>query len=138
MPLKTVLFCSQKDALARPAWPGWTVISVTNAIASPVELKDGWEHVLRLAFDDVDTPMEPYIMFSEPQARNIIEFAAMCHSEGIEGILIHCYAGISRSSAIAKWIADRYQLPFDDKYFEYNQHVYMTLREEQMLIGFEG
>jgi predicted protein tyrosine phosphatase len=137
MALRTVLFCSQKVAQARPAWSGWAVISVTSAIASPADLQEGWAHILRLAFDDIDIHEEPYILFSEQQARNVIKFAAMCHSEGIEGILVHCAAGISRSAAIAKWIADRYQLPFNDNYMLYNKHVHTTLREEHMLEGFE-
>jgi len=135
MSLRTVLFCSQKEAQARAAWPGWAVISVTSAIASPADLQEGWTHVLRLAFDDIDVPEEPYVLFSEQQARSVIEFAAMCHGEKIEGILVHCSAGISRSAAIAKWIADRYQLPFNDKYMLYNKHVHTTLREERMLEG---
>lgn len=53
MPLRTVLFCNQKVAQARPAWAGWAVISVTSAIAAPADLQEGWAHILRLAFDDM-------------------------------------------------------------------------------------
>ena len=136
MPLKTVLFCSQKDAQARAAWPNWAVISVTSASTYPASLHDGWAYVLRLEFDDIDMPEEPFTMFSEQQARDVIEFAKMCHGEGVEGILVHCHAGVSRSAAIAKWIADRYQLPFPNKYMLYNKHVHTTLREEHMITGF--
>lgn len=136
MPLSTVLFCSQKEAQERPAWPQWAVISITGSCTYPADLKDGWERVLRLEFDDIDTPEEPYQMFTEQQARDVIEFVQDCTQSGIDGILVHCHAGVSRSAAIAKWIAERYLLPFPSGYMLYNKHVFKVLREEHMLVGF--
>lgn len=136
MPLTTVLFCSQQSACERAAWPGWSVISITGACSNPANLQAGWKRVLRLEFDDIDTEEEPYILFSEQQGREVIEFANFAATNGTEGILVHCYAGVSRSAAVAKWIADRYQLPFPDKYMLYNKHVYKVLREEHMLVGY--
>ena len=136
MPLSTVLFCSKKDASARPAWPGWVVISINDSCSYPVNLKPGWERVLRITFDDIDVEQEPYQMFSAEQAREVIEFVQDCTLSGIDGILVHCNAGISRSAGIAKWIAERYLLPFPSGYSLYNKHVYRTLREEHMLVGF--
>ncbi len=40
-----------------------------------------------------------------------------------EGIVVHCRAGISRSAAVSKWIAETYQLPFDHDYQHYNKLV---------------
>jgi len=47
----------------------------------------------------------------------------------VEGIMVHCKAGISRSAAVAKWIAEIYQLPFNHAYDYYNKHVYKMLSE---------
>lgn len=136
MPLSTVLFCSQKEAQARPACPSWAVISITGSCTYPTNLKDGWERVLRLEFDDIDIEEEPYQMFTEQQAREVIAFVQDCTLCGIDGILVHCHAGVSRSAAVSKWIADRYLLPFPSSYMLYNKHVYKVLREEHMLIGY--
>lgn len=100
--MRTVLFCSQKEAQARPAWPNWAIISITDYRTYPASLKEGWQRVLRLEFDDIDQPEEPYQMFTEQQAREVIEFVQDCTGSGIDGILVHCHAGVSRSAAVAK------------------------------------
>lgn len=137
MPLQTVLFCSQKAAQDRQPWGGWSIISITNSGDAPANLKEGWAQVLRLEFDDIDAEEEPLTLFSEQHARCVIQFVRECHKKEIEGILVHCMAGVSRSAAVAKWIADRYQLPFNEKYMLYNKHVHKVLREEHMLEGFK-
>ena len=134
MPLQTVLFCSQKVAQDRQPLNGWAMISITNSGDARTNLKDGWEQVLRLEFDDIDTAEEPFALFSEQHARCVIQFAHQCHKEKIEGILVHCTAGVSRSAAVAKWIADCYQLPFNEKYMLYNKHVHKVLRDEYIVI----
>jgi predicted protein tyrosine phosphatase len=140
MPLKNIMFCSKKEAEQKAAWSDWAVISITCPYTHPARLKEGWHSILRLEFDDIDVPEEPCQMFSEQQAREIIAFAQDLQNADrrCTGVLVHCTAGISRSAAIAKWLADRYQLPFPEKYSLYNKLVYQVLREEQMLIGFEG
>jgi len=55
--------------------------------------------------------------------------AALRDSHEVEGVLVHCHAGISRSAAVAKWIAEKYELPYPERYMLYNKHVYRTLRE---------
>jgi len=135
MPLSTVLFCSRKEIQARPAWPNWAVISVNDTCTYPANLKPGWERVLRLTFDDIDAEQEPYQLFSAEQGREVIEFVKDFTLSGGDGILVHCNAGISRSAAIAKWVAERYRLPFPNSYNLYNKHVFNTLREEHILIG---
>lgn len=145
MTLRLVTFESRAKAEARPGWSDWAVISISEPASSegPANLRDGWFEVLRLEFHDItepdwrDNPAEPYVLFNEQQARVIIGFVRRCNDEGVAGILVHCKAGVSRSAAVAKWIADRYQLSFPREYELFNRHVYMTLREEHMLIGFE-
>lgn len=140
MSLKHVMFCSQKDAEKKASWGDWAVISVTSSCTYPANLKNGWWNVLRLEFDDIDIHEDPYQMFNEKHAREIIAFVRRCHESGGEctGILVHCTAGISRSAAIVMWISDRYRLPFTLGYSLYNKLVYQILREEHMLTGFEN
>jgi hypothetical protein len=72
-------------------------------------------------------------MCGEFHARAIIEFVTRCNDEKVEGILVHCYAGISRSAAVAKWVSERHGQSFPAEYAEYNKHVYTTLLEEHLL-----
>ena len=145
MGLEHTIFCSRKKAEARPGWSDWAVISISEPEPSntllygPAQLQTGWGQILRLEFHDIDEPEEPYILFTEKQAREIIQFVRECDEpdSGITGILVHCRAGISRSAAISMWIAEKYELPFAHGYSLYNKRVYQILREEALLIGFE-
>ena len=129
--LKNVVFTGRDQAEASAAWAHWAVISISGL--NPANLKEGWHSVLRLEFDDIDVEEEPYILFNESQAEQISNVVTEAFdSHEVEGILIHCQAGISRSAAVAKWIAERYGLPFPNKYSLYNKHVYRVLRSAMM------
>lgn len=136
MELKNVVFTGRDQAEASIGWPHWAVISITAE--QPAALKEGWHNILRLEFDDIDVvgdfdAPKPYILFNDNHATRIIEFAKVVRdSHKVEGILVHCQAGISRSAAVAKWIAEKYQLPFVESYALYNKHVYRVLREEML------
>lgn len=125
--MKRVQFVSKATAESLQGRSDTAVISINGL--DPAHLRDGWHSVLRLEFDDVDVAEEPYILFNAEHARLIVEFVRECNSNGVETIIVHCNAGISRSAAVAKWIADQYGLPFPAAYMIYNKHVYRVLRE---------
>lgn len=83
-----------------------------------------YEDVCWLFFDDIDHL--PYNgrnknMFSTEQARQIIHFLNHhFQKQDFEQILVHCYAGISRSQALALFIA-RYYLK-DETLYEQLYH----------------
>ncbi len=131
MALETVIFMGRIEAAIEPPRPDWAVISLSEWGAEPAKLKDGWQAILRMEFHDIEelVPDEPYDLFSEDQARQIIEFVADMNAYGVVGVLVHCRAGISRSAAVAKWIAEKYDLPFPVGYSLYNKHVYRALRQ---------
>lgn len=127
--LKNVIFAGRDQTEASPGWQHWAVISISEPDAPPAALQEGWHSILRLDFHDIDIQQEPYVMFTPDQAIQIIEFTKMIEGcNEVEGILVHCRAGISRSAAVAKWIAERYGLPFPETYMLYNKHVYKVLR----------
>lgn len=113
-----------------PAKPNWAVISITEPMSAfgQAKLKDGWHKVLRLEFHDLDVENEPYVLMDKEMARQVVKFARD-NSQEIEGILVHCNAGVSRSAAIALWIADEFGLQFNRQYHLHNKHVYKLLRE---------
>lgn len=133
MSIKHVIFTSQQSACNRHGWDNWAVISITDSGIHEAKLLDGWFAIHRTAFDDIDHHDGEYVLFNAFHALSIIQFLERCNEEKIEGILVHCKAGISRSAAVAKWIAEQHGLTFPQGYDQYNKHVYATLKEEYLL-----
>lgn len=107
------------------------MISITGK--GEADLKD-WGAVLRLQFSDIDTDFyegsviggEKLTLFKKRQAEQIINFIKE-NRKFLRGIFVHCMAGISRSAAVAKFIAEMENLPFNHQYQLYNKYVYRTL-----------
>lgn len=98
-----------------------------------VELMPGWENLLRLYFSDIDKPQSNYVLFNEEHAKSIIDFIKKISHTGIDCekvdiIIVHCAAGISRSAAVAKFVAYFFEdETFNHEYSMYNRHVYSVL-----------
>ena len=90
------------------------------------------KRVLRLEFDDVEgfVGSDGFQVFNHLDAKKIHEFVTQC---GDESIIVHCQAGMSRSAAVAKFLADKlgYTLNLSKPCIGhtqfYNRHVYGTL-----------
>lgn len=80
--------------------------------------------VLTLAFDDFEEPESGVCLMNEFQAAQIVEFLDL--NRNTETILIHCFAGKSRSAAVGKFAAEYLGLPEPDCP-HYNRCVYDTL-----------
>ena len=109
------------------------IISITDI--APANLNQ-WDEsdILRLSFIDIEENIEEYnpnIIFSKDIAKQIIEFIKKFENEDTkEEVVVHCFAGVSRSAGVAKFIAERYGLEFEDFYNDYNKLVYKILKEE--------
>jgi predicted protein tyrosine phosphatase len=126
--MRQVRFVSHADAEAHPALSSWAVISITDINYADANLQHGWHDVLRLKFDDIDDiSHDGYVRMGELQARSVVDFVRRVEREGVDGVLVHCWAGVSRSAGVAKWIAQQYDLPFLASYSLYNKHVYSLL-----------
>lgn len=127
--MKKVIFVSKTAAENAGGWPDWAVISITEDYKA--ELQDGWFAICRQSFHDVDPDigcMVPHVLMTTNNALSIVEFVHRV-APNVDGILVHCKAGISRSAAVAKWIAERFDLPLEHRYESYNRHVYRMLKE---------
>lgn len=85
--------------------------------------------VLTLYFDDVVRPVEGLSCFSETDAEEILDFVEAQRSA--DTLLIHCYAGESRSRAVAAFIV-KYLGRDNGEYFRTghpNELVYETLEK---------
>lgn len=67
-----------------------------------------------------------YRLFDSYNAVSILKFLKE-HQNDTHDVFVHCEAGISRSAAVAKFIAHIYNLPFNETYSVYNRHVFSTL-----------
>lgn len=99
------------------------------------------ENVISLQFHDITRvkyfktySMYNRVLFDEDHAKKIIDFVDSVHAKPEqEYLVVHCDAGISRSSAVACYIND--YLGLDQEKFKYsniginpNHHVWNTLR----------
>ena len=88
---------------------------------------------MSLSFHDVDPDSRlessrGYQPMATTDADKIVEFVEQV-APNVDVILVHCKAGISRSAAVAMWIAARYELPFDHSYPHINDYVMRLLKE---------
>lgn len=112
---------------------GMAIISITDTNTNLARLPKGVRS-LRLSFEDIseesigvpvgyfpDMLMAPlavtYDRYALPDgyhAQKIVDFIRRkAASPDIHDIVVHCEAGISRSAAIAQFIADKYRAPID-------------------------
>ncbi len=85
--------------------------------------------VLTLFFDDIERPVEGAQLFSEEQAGKALRFL-LENRDRVDTLVIHCYAGESRSRAVAMFAADRLGMDLEDteRSSNFNRHVYKTLQ----------
>lgn len=82
---------------------------------NPAVLNDKFEGILRLEFSD--TLDDPYIEYDESegisnaQADELVEF--ILNNSDVDKIVLHCFAGISRSRSIAQSIIDSLKLDME-------------------------
>jgi len=130
--IERVMFVSRTAAENTVGIPDWAVVSISepDGAFGMARLLPGWYAIHRVAFHDIDAEIrdEAYVLMNVGQAADIVAFVESV-APHVSGILVHCKAGISRSAAVAKWIAERYRLQFNHDYSVYNRHVYRLLLE---------
>lgn len=126
--VKEVIFMSRDEAEAATPLADWAVISIHDYYQDPAELKEGWQAVLQIGFYDEDLAIPGLETFSSEQADSVIAFIERV-APTVNGILVHCNYGISRSAAMAKYIALSYGLSFPADYNRFNKRVYRKLLE---------
>lgn len=118
---------SRGDAEDLPGRADWAVISISDAAHGPAQLKPGWRNVLRLEFYDRDKPTLGLTTFNDTHAKAILDFLELV-APHVDGIAVHCFAGISRSAAVAKFIAEMFRIEVPGNFAQPNQLVFETLQ----------
>lgn len=133
-----VEFMSMAKAEALEGAADWAVISITEPGKRLADLQPGWHKVLRLQFHDVDSDDAlGYKLFSKEDAQAVLSFVEETASK-VDGILVHCFAGVSRSAAIAKCIAELYGLYFPESYSIYNKQIYRRINQVRWEAALDG
>lgn len=112
----------------------WACISISDP-ESPFPEIDSKNRlgILQLKFDDAELPRDSFKLYSEDQAKTTWDFVKVAWDK-IDLLMIHCNAGISRSTAIAKSISDVYQPKFStyyDQLYSPNKLVYEIMKRTQ-------
>jgi hypothetical protein len=109
--------------------PNWAAISISEGVKT--RLHHGWYASYHSCFDDAD-PAKPFdgpkTLMNAVHADEIVAFVESV-APHVEIMFVNCMGGISRSAAVALWIAERFDLPFDRDYTLYNHHVYGLMCE---------
>lgn len=126
------MFVGRYSAETCGPWSDFALISIGEPAASEGDpnIQDGWHDVLRLSFHDIlpstPDPDGAYNLMRDEDAKAIVDFVRQV-APSVDGIIVHCRAGISRSAAVAKWICGEYQIPFNAKYSKYNEFIYRMI-----------
>lgn len=127
--LNSVVFISRAQAEALTGNAEWAVISISEPGEPQANLCSKWHSVLRLSFHDVDVEAsDQFTLFTLEQAKEVLQFTANL-PDTVAGVVVHCHAGVSRSAAVAKAVAEWYALPFPEAYSIYNKQVYRLLTQ---------
>lgn len=126
--LNNVMFVGRYSAENCGPWSDFAMISMgePDAKEGDPKIQDGWHDVLRLSFHDITPDTldidNSYTLMNEGDAIKIVNFVREV-APNVDGIIVHCRADISRSAAVAKWICDEYNIPFNANYDRYNAYV---------------
>lgn len=95
-------------------------------------------NVLKLHFDDVDEAEYGCLPINEKDAKEIARFV-MFFADKVDCLIVHCLAGISRSSgcaaAISKWYFGDDSEFFDESKYTPNMTVYRTVLNALVELG---
>ena len=82
--------------------------------------------VLTLYFDDIEEPEHGSRLISFGQAAAIVKFIK-AHESDVDTLVIHCFAGVSRSRAVGVFAREVLELPPAADETGYNEYVYAIL-----------
>jgi predicted protein tyrosine phosphatase len=128
----TITFCSYDVAECITPDETATLISIKGTDESNSINYRNWKHVLKLSFDDItERKTAEDRLFNTGHAARIIDFIVNLPA-GIRSITVHCFAGVSRSAAVARFLSGTVYTECRDRRFEakyelYNPVIYRIL-----------
>ena len=108
----------------------YAVISIQDTIGGGFgfELRQNQfcKGAITLFFDDIEKPEAGLKLMDKTQARNIISFIEA--NDDVDTLLIHCFAGVSRSMAVGAFASELLGLTYTGSQ-TFNRYVYDLLKE---------
>jgi predicted protein tyrosine phosphatase len=142
--LGKILILPRADAVRFQYNKPWACVSIGCDEDFPHGMsEDNRKDFLRLEFADLEGMSEPYkehliacgkplpLLFTADHAKKINQFVESVWDE-IDLLLVHCRAGLSRSTAVGKALSKKYDQPheeFYDKLYIPNKLVYRLMLE---------
>ena len=105
--IRNLEFISREEAIRRQPEPKTIVISINNVNDVPAPLRPGWMAVHVVKYNSNERPGPG--SFTREMARDIVNFVTT-HEERATKVLIHCFAGESRSATVALALDEKYNL----------------------------
>jgi hypothetical protein len=86
-------------------------ISITDPKAAPARVSSSFKDVLRVSFTDITEAigLERHVLFTPEHARAILDF--IDRWTDVDGIVIHCVGGLSRSPAVGMALSELHEWP---------------------------
>lgn len=138
MTISQVFYTSRASAESLAATPHMAVISITDPRTPPAKLDPRFNEVLRLSFFDAE-PADEYLpspiagMFDHVMARQIGNFVQKLHATpGHISVMVHCEYGVSRSAAVALFVAAYADAPLAAREFAYAANPWVVDRLAQL------
>ena len=85
--------------------PKEACLSIITTPREVFELNPKWVLSKQVMFEDTDSIIHPRV-FSHELAREVVEFLMEVHSSGVESLIMHCFAGVSRSRAVVMFFEE--------------------------------
>jgi len=134
MTINQVFYASRELAESLVGNPYMAVISITDPGTPEAKLDPMFRHVLRLSFFDA-LPADEYLpapmpgLFDHLMARHIGDFVEELHSAPFEiSMMVHCEYGVSRSAAVALFVAAATGAPLRAREFAYEANDWVINR----------
>ena len=109
MPYSKISFMSQQDVGDEDGRDDTIVISITDPGLPRARLQSGFKDVLFLEFDNTESLLRHGQRFSLDNANAVLAFVAK-HELTASRIVVNCMMGESRSAAVAKFLAGKYNV----------------------------
>ncbi|MCK6412947.1 MAG: hypothetical protein L6Q55_11065 [Azonexus sp.] len=133
MTINHVFYTSRQLAESLAGSPYMAVISITDPTTPEARLDPLFRHVLRLSFFD-SVPADEFIpalpgLFDFEMARRIRDFIAEIDAAPFEmSVMVHCEYGVSRSAAVALFVAAYSGAPLEAREFTYEANPWVIER----------
>jgi predicted protein tyrosine phosphatase len=125
--IREVHFLLRSQAVTMAPYGREGIISITSSGEGRANLKKGWRRVLRIQFHDILRTTPKRNLFGDEHADTIFEWLRKV-DESLAILYVHCQAEKHRSAAVAKFIAERYDLSGGVRiYGDHNPLVYRVL-----------